>query len=190
MLLQQLLSSAKVEWRYCKILFRSKKGVHKIKAVGNLHERVGVLLKTGRLPILIIDDAHEINIKGLRYLLEHTLIQKGSRKFKSLILFSEPPAIGFFEELSQSIPSRSVVNKLYIKPFTEEQTAKYLHRFLNQIDPSQKKQFSSAQIKKIYESSDGIPGRINEEAHKILGGRPFWKKGGLLKKILPGSDNS
>ena len=184
-LLQQLLVSTKAEWRYCKILFHSKKDVNKVKALGNLHERIGVLLRTGLPPILIIDDAHEINVKGLRYLLGHTLISGNARKFRSIILFSEPPAKGFVEALSECIPSKSVVNKLYIKPLSEDQTAQYLHQLTECSDLSRKKRFSSSQIKKIFNASQGIPGRINQEAQRIHEEGSFWKKARLFKNIIP-----
>lgn len=189
-LLQKLLASSNKEWRYCKILFHSKKDIRKIKALGNLHERIGVLLKTGLPPILIIDDAHEINIKGLCYLLGHTLISGGSRKFRGIILFSEPPAKGFVEALSECIPNKSVTNKLYIKPLTMDQTTQYLHQLSQYSGLSGKKRFSSSQIKKIYNASQGLPGKINKEAQKILDDNPFWKRAGLIKKIMPSATKS
>jgi len=184
-LLQQLLADSQEEWRYCQILFHSKKDVRKVKALGNLHERIGVLLKTGFPPVLIIDDAHEINIKGLCYLLGHTLISGGSRKFRSIILFSEPPAKGFIEALSESIPSSSVTNKIYIKPLNTQQTTQYLYQLCQYSRLLGKKGLSSSQIKKIYDASEGLPEKINQEAQRILGEGPFWKKVGLIKKIIP-----
>jgi type II secretory pathway predicted ATPase ExeA len=184
-LLEQLLASTNKEWRYCQILFHSKKDVNKVKALGNLHERMGILLRVKLPPILIIDDAHEIDVKGLCYLLGHTLISGNTRKFRSIILFSEPPAKGFVEELSECIPSQSVVNKIYIKPLSEDQTAQYLHQLNEYSGLSGKKRFSSSQIKKIFNASQGIPGRINQEAQRIYKDVPFWKKARLFKNIIP-----
>jgi type II secretory pathway predicted ATPase ExeA len=189
-LLQQLLGSTNTEWRYCKILFHSKKDINKVKALGNLHERMGMLLRVGRPPILIIDDAHEININGLCYLLGHTLISGHARKFRSLMLFCEPPGKGFVEELSECIPIQSVVNKLYIKPLSENQTAQYLHQFVEYSDLPGKRRFSSSQIKKIFHASHGIPGRINQEAQRLHKNAPFWKKARLFKAIIPKTNRS
>lgn len=189
-LLHRLLTDLSEEWRYCQILFHSKKDISKVKALGNLHERKGVLLKTGLPPVLIIDDAHEINIKGLCYLLGHTLITSGTRKFRSVILFCEPPVKGFIEKLSESIPNKSVTNKIYNKPFNIQQTTRYLHYLFQYSHLSSKKDFSASQIKKIHDASQGLPGKINQEAQRILREAPFWKKVGFIKKILPASIKS
>ncbi len=189
-LLKQLLSSTKEEWRYCKLLFHSKKNSNKVKELGKLHDRVGILFKAGLPPVLIIDDAHEINVKGLRYLLEHTLISRGSRKFRGIILFCEPTIEAVFHQLSECIPNDAVVNKLYIKPMTDLQTAHYLHMLSKYLDPLMKKRFSAMQIKKIYNASQGLPGRINEEAYRIYKDNAFWKRSEFLKKIMPRFMNS
>lgn len=185
-LLKELLHASQEKWRSCNILFRSGKGNKKIDAVGNLHGRKGILLHMGTPPILVMDDAHEIDIEGLRYLLRHTFKAGGKRKIRSIIFFCDPPGNGFVKTLSECIPNKSVTNTLYVKPLTSDQTERYLHQFSRYLGLSGKKRFSSSQIKKIFEASRGFPGKVKDEAQRLLEGRPMWGKTVLIQKLFSG----
>lgn len=186
-LLKEFLEYSRENWCACNIRFRSGKDKKKLDAVGNLHGRKGMLLHMGTPPVLIIDDAHEINITGLRYLLRHTFKAGSERKIRGVILFCDPPEKGFVKALSDCIPDESVTNTLYLKPMTPDQTARYLHRFSQHLGLSEKKRFSPSQIKKIFEASEGFPGRVRDEAQRLLDGNPFGEKTGLIKKLFSAS---
>lgn len=186
-LLNELLAASREDWRFCNILFKSSKGSKKVDAVGNLHGRKATLLNTGTPPILLMDDAHEIDIEGLRFLLRHTFKTGNDRKIRSIILFCDPPGKGFVKALSACIPSRSVTNTLYINPLTLHQTARYLYQFSLHLGLPEKKWFSSSQVRKIFDASRGLPGKVLDEAQRMLGGSRFWGKPVLFKKLFSAS---
>lgn len=186
-LLKALLEDSRVKWRYCNILFQSRSNSRKVDAVGNLNGRKGILLHIGMPPVLIIDDAHEINIEGLRYLLRHTFKAVGDRKIRGVILFCDPPEKGFVKALSECIPNKSVTNTLHIRPLTSDQTARYLNQFSRHLGLPEKKKFSSSQIKKIYDASRGLPGKVKDEARRILDTGSFRGKTILFKKLFSAS---
>lgn len=182
--LKEFLEASQGKWRSCKVLSRFGNGSKKAETVGNLHGRRGILLNLGSPPVLIMDDAHEIDFQGLRCLLRHTVKAEGKRKFRSVILFCNPPVNGFAKALSECIPSKSVTNTLYVKPLTSDQTARYLHQLSRHLGLPEKKRFSSSQVKKIFEASDGFPGKVLEEARRVLNSGPFREKNMLIKKLF------
>lgn len=188
-LLESLLESSGRNWRWCNIRFQSDKESRRAAAVGNLHGRKGILLDIGAPPVLIIDDAHEIDTEGLRYLLRHTFRAGGRRKIRSVILFCDPPENGFVKALSECIPNQSAANALYVKPLSQDQTARYLRQLSYHLNLPEKKQFSPSQAKKIFDASRGLPGMIQEEARRVLDGAPFWEKTALLKKLFSASSS-
>lgn len=181
-LLKALLASAGKEWRRCNVRFRSSRNIHKVEASGNLHGPSGILLNTGPPPILIMDDAHEIDTDGLCRLLRHALKAGKARKFRGIILFCTPTTNGFVKTLSECLPSKSVTNKIYITRLTFDQTARYLHELSDHFELPKKQRFSSSQIKKIFDASQGLPGKINRKAQRILDSGPPRKKNGFFKK--------
>jgi len=188
-LLNELLAASRESWRFCNILFKSRKDRKKVDTVGNLNGRKAILLDTGTPPILLIDDAHEIDIEGLRYLLLHTFKTGEGRKIRSIILFCDPPGIGFVQALSDCIPNRSVTNTLHINPLTPDQTTRYLHQLSVHLGLPEKKWFSPSQIKKIFDASRGLPGRVFDEAQRMLDGNPFWEKTFFFKKLFSPSSS-
>lgn len=185
--LKEFLEASRGKWRSCKILFRSGNGSKKVEAVGNLHGRQGIVLHQGSPPLLIMDDAHEIDFQGLRCLLRHTFRTGEKRKFRSVILFCNPPINGFAKALSECIPSKSVTNTVYVKPLTSDQTAQYLRQLTRHLGLPEKKRFSSSQVNKIFEASNGFPGKVLEEARRVLNSGPFREKNMLIKKLFSAS---
>ncbi len=183
-LLHMLLESSEADWRRCNLLFKSQKNSERVSAIGNLQGRSGILLYTGNPPVLLIDDAHEITLNGLCFLLQHALKAGKARKFRSIILFCDSPAKGFIKTLSDCIPNRSVTNTIHVHPLTSEQTALYLRQLIHCLGLREKECFSPSQIQKIFDISRGLPGKIREEAQRILEAGSFRGKPGLLKMLF------
>jgi type II secretory pathway predicted ATPase ExeA len=182
-LLDKLLTSMTGHWRTCNMKIESGSGRQNVAAVGNLNGRAGILLNSGSPPVLLFDDAHEINIKGLCYLVRHSLGARNKRKFRGIVLFCDPPSDEFIKTLSESVPSQSVVNTLHINPLTFEQTEQFLHQLSRYLEPTKPPIFSPSQAKKIFEASMGLPGRIHDEA-KRMATTGSNRKGSLLKKLV------
>lgn len=176
-LLNQFLASADDNWSTCKIRVHSKTNADHSQLLENLNGRPSFILSDKQPPIVIIDDAHELTGIELQYLLEETQSAGSLRKPKRLLLFCEPRIKTAMNSLTGSMPKEIVINRIYMPPINETEAAEYLLHRLNIAGFTGKNPFRLSDIRAICRSSDGLPGLINEKAHKLLLRKYYKKKG-------------
>ena len=71
-----------------------------------------------RDPIVIVDDAHKLPEKDLRFLLQEALVPESSHKIKRLVLFGEPSLSTYITALSESTASDIAINKVAMPALT------------------------------------------------------------------------
>ncbi len=174
-LLNQFIASADDNWRTCKIRAHSKKNTGSAPFLENLNGRPAFILSDKQPPIVMIDDAHELTWIELQYLLQETPSPGSERKPKRLVLFCEPRIKTALNALTESMTKEIVINKIYMSPINEAEAAEYLLHRLNIAGFTGKNPFRLSDIRAICRASDGLPGLINEKAHKLLL-RKFYKK--------------
>ena len=124
--------------------------------------------KNDGLPSIIIDDAHQLSTEEMKLLLQTAFTLTGKRRLQSIVLFAEPCIRNRFDEISERLPQNSVIEKIFMPPLTEKQTAEYLHHRLKSAGMIKENPFSGSQMRKIYKLSGGLPGSINGEALLLL----------------------
>jgi type II secretory pathway predicted ATPase ExeA len=134
----------------------------------NLNRRTKFISKKNGLPSIIIDDAHQLSTSEMKLLLQTAFTSSGQRRLQSIILLAEPCIRDRFDEIAGGLPQNSVIEKIFISPLTEKQTADYLHLRLKSAGRTRKNPFSANQMRKIYRLSGGLPGWINGEAFMLL----------------------
>lgn len=166
-LMYEFISSAGNDWQACRIKLSSgnKASYGRWR---NLTNRVVFRTKENNPPSIIIDDAHQLTANELKKLLRSAFRPDKRPKFKSIVLFAEPDMRKRFAEIARWLPPKSVIDKIYMTPLTEKQTADYLQHRFRIAGIIRKNPFSGAQVRKIYELSGGLPGWINGEAFKML----------------------
>jgi len=167
-LLNQFLASTDSKWRGCKIRAYSKTKSNNAPLLENLDKHPAFILSDEKPPIVILDDAHKLTGIELQFFLQEALAPGSMNKLKRLVLFCEPSIQAIMAALTTPIAEETVVNKVYMPQIREEEIADYLHHRLNVAGLTRKNPFRASDIKAIYNASGGLPGGINEEAHKFL----------------------
>ena len=120
------------------------------------------------VPILIIDDAHELPqdaLQSLLYLAEHHSDQETALR---IILFCEPEIQIMLDDPAIHSLRERVTHSMEIPPLDEAETAEYLRHRLAVAGLDGTSPFTPKLIHKIFKASEGIPLKINEYAHQNL----------------------
>jgi len=129
-----------------------------------------------RDPIVIVDDAHKVSQKDLRFLLQEALVPESAYKIKRLVLFGEPSLCHYIAAFSESTAADMVINKITMPALTRREGESYLQYRPALAGYTGGSLFKPSVIKMIHKKSEGLPGRMNELANR-------W----LTKKYAPNS---
>jgi len=118
-------------------------------------------IRDGKKTILIIDEAHTIEEKGvfeeIRLLLNYQLENKF---LLTLLLFGQP---GLTEEIESNKPLlQRIAIRYNLNPLSLEETKKYVYHRLAIAAGDGSGLFDLKSLEKIYQYSGGIPRRINQ----------------------------
>ncbi|MGD9301105.1 MAG: SPOR domain-containing protein [Desulfobacterales bacterium] len=119
-------------------------------------------------PVVIVDDAHHLSKKDLRFLLQEALVPESSHKIKRLVLFGEPGLSTNITALSESTASDMVINKITMPALTRVEVDSYLQYRTALAGHTGESLFKPSVVKMIHKKSAGLPGRINECADQWL----------------------
>ena len=121
-----------------------------------------------QVPILIIDDAHELPGDALMTIFHLADTYVNNENMLRIILFCEPQ----IEKILNSKEVRSlrdrVTHTMDITALNETTTAEYIKHRLAVSGFTGASPFTPKMIKKIYKTSRGLPGKINEFAQQML----------------------
>ena len=166
-LMNQFITDAGNPWRIARIKLKSRRKVP-ARLWRNLNNRMVFLSKKKGPPSVIIDDAHQLSSAELKLLLQYAVTDEGERRIQSIVLLAEPRMRERFAEMARWLPPKTVIDKIFMTPLTEKQTAAYLQHRLKAAGFLRSNTFSEGQIRRIYEQSGGLPGWINGEAFLLL----------------------
>ena len=133
-----------------------------------LSEQLGYMHQNAMVPILVIDDAHELPkdaLQALLYLAEHHSDQQTALR---IILFCEPEIEIMLEDPAIHSLKERVTHNIEMPSLDETDTAEYLRHRLAVAGLNWTSPFTPNLVNKIYKASEGIPARINEYAHQKL----------------------
>jgi MSHA biogenesis protein MshM len=162
-LMNRFIADKSHRWQVCRIRLKRGTGIAEASAV-NLHNRLVFISGRDSTPSVIVDDAHQLSAFELRLLLQSAFDAGGRRKLQSIVLFAEPSMRDRFGEIASALPPRSGIDKMFMAPLTEEQTAAYLEHRFRTAGYLEKFPFSDNQIRAIHQISRGLPGWINDQA--------------------------
>lgn len=135
-----------------------------------LHIRLAELLRGDFVPILIIDDAHELPAETLREIIQLSELHVDDAGMLRIVLFSEPQIQTILDTpLLKDIRHR-ITHTLDIPPLTEEQTINYIKKRLSAAGLHGDLPLTQKQMQKIFRQSNGIPLSINQLANDMLAG--------------------
>ncbi|MFZ5571889.1 MAG: ATP-binding protein [Thermodesulfobacteriota bacterium] len=188
-LLKRYVAASPELWRPCRIHIRSME--NKSRPEGWRHHPViaqgdAYITKGGRARMVMIDDAHRLVPEAVQSLLLADGSPAGKRRLEKIILFCEPQLLDTLSRIKPSLPDRSGINKLYMPMLTENQTADFLAEWaLTGLElQSCKAPVRNRQIKTIYRLSTGLPGKILEEARRMLVKNQCWEARTVFARLV------
>ena len=188
MLLRYFLIHNSGQWQACRIRIRHKGYSHKPSLLKHLQNLSAFMLDNKRQYVLILDDAHHLSLAELKLFIRSAQKSESNIVRISIVLLGEPQIKQMIDRLADEFPTNTAVTTLYMPALNEEQTKAYLRRWIHTHGHLGQIKFSDKQVRNIYQASGGLPGRINQEAKKMLNrsqgnGKKKRKKWGFLKNI-------
>jgi DamX protein len=152
-----------------------------IQVIKQLQNKLISLSQTNQIPVLIIDNAHLLSVENIKRILAlYEFVDEKSKIHRLL-------KIVFFGDTSlkhnlaaKDIPymNRQAIHWMKMPTISPEFIFDYIHYRINVsggvIDESI---YDQQHIKQIYQESQGHPGIINEQAHKVLMTKKSWFSG-------------
>jgi type II secretory pathway predicted ATPase ExeA len=116
-------------------------------------------------PLLIIEDAHELNPSALRALSELAELRVRSGSALKLVLVSDKSLGSIMSAPAMEAISRRILHDFHLRPMTRTEAADYLHEKLHAAGAdSPASIFSNSVCDKLWEASGGWPGVIDRVA--------------------------
>lgn len=133
-----------------------------------LYAQIATYHHNGQIPILIIDDAHELPKDALLAIFNLADAQVDNANLLRIILFAEP-------QIEKSLNARDVrplrervTHTMSIPLLDEDTTAEYLKHRMAVAGFNGGSPFTPKMVKRIFRASCGNPARINQLAHETL----------------------
>lgn len=184
-LLQQFMTRGGPAWRCCRIngaqigtfdeLLAKLAACFTLDAHADPERGKAALLRhfqtlkhASQLPVILIDDAHQLPDVILKALLELGGNAKETLKLARVVLFAEP---GLEQKLIQAglhSPQQPLLHRLDIPGFDVQQSAAYLMYRLAVAGYSGDSPFSLTEIRALHKAAEGLPGKLNVLAHETL----------------------
>jgi len=158
-LLQQLYHQMGMEFQ----------GATHIELLEHMERHIDALQRSGRLAVILVDDADQLSSIALKKLLELAALTSAEKKpLLRIILFGATelgqhftdPQLGHLGDLAR--------RNLDLPPFEPEDTEHYILHRLSAARFAATEPFTVGAMHKIHKQSRGWPGRINELAHRLL----------------------
>ena len=185
-LMQRFIQSAEPDWQLCEIaantmidaeqlLFQAAQGfgVRQLPQDASdlqemLYAKVATFHHNDQIPILIIDDAHELPKDALLAIFNLADAYVNDVNLLRIILFCEPQIEKIINSKDVKALRERVTHTMEVPPLDEESTAEYLKHRMAVAGFNGGSPFTPPLVKKIFKASRGIPAQINTLAHQTL----------------------
>jgi DamX protein len=133
----------------------------------SLRNHIAATRYNGQLPVLFVDDAHQLPLATLKHLVELAMKGEAITQMR-VVLFCEPQMTSILAAPEFEIVQQNMTHTIDIPPFTALQIRDYIQFRLKGTQYNTFHPFTSEVLKNIYTESEGIPENINQYAHQIL----------------------
>ncbi|WP_069472543.1 AAA family ATPase [Candidatus Marithrix sp. Canyon 246] len=132
-----------------------------------LRNHIAATRYNGQIPVLFVDDAHQLPLATLKFLIELNMQGKPPTRMR-VVLFCEPQITSILAAPEFKMVQNTLIHTLDVPVFSDTQVRDYLQFRLHDTRYNNIHPFHSEVIKKIYERSEGLAGKINIYAQQIL----------------------
>jgi len=133
-----------------------------------LQKRLTEMKRSELMPILIIDDAHQLPTASLTILLKLSELADADERLLRIVLFGEPTINEMFNAPELQEVKHRITHTLTMPLLNEKQTLDYIQYRLSVAGLQTDSPFNASQLKQIYRQSKGLPGLINQFSQNIL----------------------
>jgi len=120
------------------------------------------------MPVLIIDDAHELPTASLAVILKLSELSDDNERLMRIVLFSEPQISEQLNAPELKEVRHRITHTLDMPLLTEQETAEYIRYRLSVAGLQGEMPFTASQLKKIHKLANGLPGLVNIHAREML----------------------
>lgn len=139
------------------------------------------LNKSGRLPVILIDDAHQLPIATIIMLLRLYERHHENQLLVKIVLFAHPQIDRLLKASQIQAMDLEMIQALYLSPMSKARTEQFIQFLIQQTDPESSFQITQSQLRSIYRASGGnqasIVSRLQQLQNRYSNGDKF-KKGG------------
>ncbi len=132
-----------------------------------LQNHIETLERAMLMPVVLIDDAHELPVDAFTMLFGF-MQQEGGHSRLKMALFCEPQITTMLDSQQLKTLSHNLTHQLEIPPFDEQQTREYLEQRLSHAGLVGDFPFLDATVQKIHQQSGGVAGKIHTLAQQAL----------------------
>lgn len=143
------------------------KEFEKSQAVNQIHKFLESLALNGKIPVLIIDDAHKLSFESLQFILQLADLRHQDSLFR-IVLFANESINDLFEKQGLKELTSGVLHRINLPPFSKEQTKAYIENRLSLSGKNSENPFSQNDINQIFRISAGLPRSINFLARQLM----------------------
>lgn len=136
--------------------------------MGLLYNRVATFHHNGQIPVLIVDDAHQLPKEALLAIYNLADSYVNDVNLLRLILVCEPQIEKILGSKDLRVLRDRVTHTMDLPPLNQQTTAEYMKHRMAVAGFDGGSPFTPQMVKKIYRASRGIPMQINRLAHEAL----------------------
>ncbi|MCB1751607.1 MAG: SPOR domain-containing protein [Gammaproteobacteria bacterium] len=138
-----------------------------LDGVDQLIQRFEALKRSGRLPVIIVDDAEQLPVTTLQGLFGIYSKASGQASRPALILSASPQIDDLLEETRLQFASQKL-QVLELVPLNREQSDQLVRHLFKVLEGQHGMPVSDAGYEKIFHTSGGLPGMISQQVEQIL----------------------
>lgn len=151
-----------------------------------LSEHLAGLAETGRLPVLLLDDAHTLAPDALETVLQFGDEVGPAGQLLRVVLFSQLEVDDLLDASRLGALRASITHSLGLPTLSVAETGQYLEHRLRVAGLEGESPLPPSAVRRIRRRSGGLPGRINLHAHRWLSGaRGGWDPIAMLPAGRP-----
>jgi DamX protein len=131
-----------------------------INVLSQLHKSLELFTRKKITLIMVIDDAHKLPVKTLKFVLQLAALRYGEAMFR-FVLFANETINDLLDNPKLEELTADVLQRVYIPSFSEIQTKEYINKRLSLCGLKDEVILTNDDISHIHEISGGLPRGIN-----------------------------
>ena len=186
-LVNRYLASSDLIWRPCRIRTSPGTASARISERKGQHSHPAYIFQDSREPIAIVDNAHKLSQKQLKFLLREIQLSGSLPKIKRLVLLGETNLFASVTNLAKTLSPEITITHIYLPGLAEAETETYLQYRMAVAGYVGRNLFDASAAKKIHHIAEGFPGPVNVAADQWLKENySYSRKGRGIFRRIPG----